>query len=133
MSKSSKLRRFAQSLLVIVLVALSCFANGLEQQQQTLPSSSQPIRRRPFSGGKTRLTSSLPTEGVVIERSIKRRPSRILVPVVGLSCINVVFNMMRPDPDVGVIVSSLLCDKARRIRLDKATLVDSHNKLRLFC
>lgn len=123
MLTSSKIRtrspRNRGSLAVVAVAAAflvafrhRCAATGLEQQPRRLP-----IRGRPFSGGVTRLTSSLPTEegeeGAVVvagaaaaddvrRRSTTKTPA-ILASVAGFSCLNVVFNLMRPDPDVGVI------------------------------
>ena len=66
-------------------------------------------RRRPFSGGKTRLTSILPTEGEgIVSEQVNNNSAqpahRMLSAVVGFSCINIVYNMLRPDPDVGLMM-----------------------------
>lgn len=108
------LPRYSFSLLLVIIVitvSFSNFASGLEWQPNQR-STSHPIltldnpKRRPFSGGNTRLTSILPTEGSISEELSTERHShgRILTSVVGLSCINIVYNILRPDPDVGLMV-----------------------------
>ncbi|CAJ1951970.1 unnamed protein product [Cylindrotheca closterium] len=99
-------------------------ANGLEHQPRssssttknnhhpmlTLENNNHLPRRRPFSGGTTRLTSILPTEGegIVLSEQVnhfRQQPAyRMLSAVVGLSCVNIVYSMLRPDPDIGLMM-----------------------------
>jgi hypothetical protein len=87
---------------LLLLLLLGCTTAAFNRKNALIAASRTKNER--VHNNKTTLTTTLPTEDAVIEIPYKRQP-RVLTSVALISFFNILCNLFRPDPDLGLVVS----------------------------